>query len=63
MKYKQIESTHCVTLSLEDDPEVVSILKSGFEDLWVVVIEDPVFPLKVEHMNREQIQEIFGIKV
>lgn len=58
---KQIESTHCISLS--EDEGMVTILKSGFKELWIVVYDDPIYPLKAIYMNKQDIRENFHIEV
>ena len=58
---KQIESTHCISFS--EDEARVTILKSGFEELWIVVYDDPIFPLNAVYMSKQEIRENFKIEV
>lgn len=47
------------------EPEVIHIIKTGFEDRYMVLWED-AFELRigdVEHLNKSQIEERFKIKL
>ena len=38
-KWNQIKAT-CKTFQLEDEPELIHVIKTGFEDKYMVVYED-----------------------
>jgi hypothetical protein len=62
MKWKEIESkTWCFQLS--DEPELIHVIKTGFENMYMIVHED-AYQLnlgKVEMGTREEIEQTYQI--
>lgn len=64
-KWKQIKSHEMKTYQWGDEPEVIHVIKTGFDDLYLVVWEDAyeVMIGKTEVLSKKQIKEKFNIEL
>jgi hypothetical protein len=67
MQYKEIQSTEIRTFQLEDEPEVLHIIKSGFEGQYFCFYENAYetepWHSGVQLLDKEQIQEKWKINL
>jgi len=64
LRFKEIKS-NCRTFQLDEDPELIHVIKTGFEDKYMVVHED-AYQLdlgKVEFGTKEEIENKFKIEL
>lgn len=64
-KWKEIKSTQVRTFQWGEEPEVIHIIKTGFEDTYLVVWED-AYQLtlgKTDIMSKQMIKDKFNIEL
>ena len=64
-KFKEIKSPQVRTFQWADEPEIIHIIKTGFEDTYLVVWEDAfeVMIGKTEILSKKQIRDKFNIEL
>ena len=64
-KWTQVKSAEIKTFQWGDEPEVIHIIKTGFDDLYLVVWEDAfqVSLGKTEILNKKDIKDKFNIEL
>jgi hypothetical protein len=65
LKYREIKSDRCRTFQLGEEPELLHIIKSGFENEYIVVYEDAheIDYGKAEVLTKEQVKHKFNIEL
>lgn len=63
--YKEIKHNKFHTFQLEGEPELIHIIKTGFENKYIIVHEDASEQNigSTEIKTREEIQEDYGISL
>lgn len=63
-KFKEIKSPQIKSFQWGDEPEVIHIIKTGFEDKYILVWEDAYEAMlgKTEILTRKQIKEKFNVE-
>jgi hypothetical protein len=65
LKWKEITPRKIKTFQLDEEPELIHIIETSFEDTYIVVYEDGFEQLlgKSLTMNKEQIKKVYNIEL
>ena len=63
--YHKIKSAQCQTFQYGDDPDLIHVIKTGFDDRYIVVFEDAYEMVlgQTEILNKDEVEIKFKIKL